>query len=79
MKQQLIQEFYRRQKKKTWLILDRPTLKYGEFLWKYKDKDFFCRHNILTEDVSVTQLSNNAGILVWWVAGVTAICCFMSE
>jgi hypothetical protein len=32
------------------------------FLQKYKGKQFFCGHNILTEGVFVTQLSSNVGI-----------------
>jgi len=29
------------------------------FLWKYKEKQFFCEHKILKESVFVTQPSNN--------------------
>jgi hypothetical protein len=29
------------------------------FLRKYEDKHFFCRHNILTEGVFVTQLPSS--------------------
>jgi hypothetical protein len=45
-------------------FINRPTLKYGVVLQKYKDKQYFCEHSILTEDVFVTQLSNNMGISV---------------
>ena len=31
-------------------------------LRQYKDKQFVCGHNILTESVFVNQLSSNAGI-----------------
>jgi hypothetical protein len=34
---------------KTWSILKRPTMKHVMFLKKYKDRQFFCGHNILTE------------------------------
>jgi len=40
----------------------RPTIKSVMFVRKYKDKQFVCGHNILTEGVIVTQLSSNAGI-----------------
>jgi len=32
------------------------------FLQKYKDKQYFYGHSILTEGVFVTQLSSNVGI-----------------
>ena len=54
----------------TWPILNRPTLKHVMFPWKHKDKHMCCGHNIWTEGVFVTQLSNNVGISVWrtvWV------------
>jgi hypothetical protein len=46
---------------KTWLILNRPTLKHVMFLWKYKDKQLICGH-ILTEGVFVTQLTSDVGM-----------------
>jgi hypothetical protein len=54
---------YRRQKKNS-PILNRPTVKRIMFLRKYKEKQFFCGHNFLTEGVFVTQLYSNAGISV---------------
>jgi len=48
------------------------------FLQKYKDKQYFCGHSILTEGVFVTHLSSNVGISVWWVIWVMTSCCFMS-
>jgi hypothetical protein len=48
--------------RKTWQILNTPTLKHVMFLWKYKDKQYCCGHNILTEGVLVTQLSSNADL-----------------
>ena len=41
----------------TWQFINRPTLKYGVFLQKYKDNKYFCGHSILTEGVFVTQMS----------------------
>lgn len=46
-----------------WLIRTRPTLKLVMFLQKYKDKQYFRVHNILTENVFVTQVSINAAAL----------------
>jgi hypothetical protein len=62
---------------KTWPILNRPTIKHVMFLLKYKDKQFFCGHNILS--VFVTQLSSNAGISVWRIVWITTNCHFMSD
>ena len=45
---------------KTWQIIDRPTFKHIVFLRKYKRKQFFYGHNILTEGVLVTELSSDA-------------------
>jgi hypothetical protein len=45
-------------------IASRPKLQHVTFLLKYKDKQFFCGHNILTEVMFVTQLSSDAGISV---------------
>jgi hypothetical protein len=63
---------------KTWLILNTPTLN-AMFLQKYKDKQFFCGHNILTESVFVTHLFSNVGILVWRIVWIMTNCCFMSD
>jgi len=49
------------------------------FLRKYKEKQFVCGHNILTEGVFVTELPRSAGISVWRIVWVTASCCFMSD
>jgi hypothetical protein len=49
--------------KKMWLIHTRPELKLVMFSQKYKDKQYFRGHNILTESVFVTQVSINAEIL----------------
>ena len=49
------------------------------FSRKYKDKQFFCGHNILTESVLVTQLSTNAGISVWRIVWVTTKSHFMGD
>ena len=46
----------------TWQFINRPAPKYGVFLQKYKDKQYFYGHSILTEGVFVTQLSSNVGI-----------------
>jgi hypothetical protein len=45
-------------------IINGTTVKHVMLLQKYKEKQFFCDHNILTEGVFVTQLSSNAGISV---------------
>ena len=45
------------------LIHTRPTFKLVMFLQKYKDKQYFCVHNISTENVFVTQVSINVAIL----------------
>jgi len=37
-------------KKKSLLILSRPTIQHGKFLLKYKETQFVFGHNILTED-----------------------------
>ena len=39
------------------------------FLWKYKEKQFFCfcGHNILTESVFVTHPSTNVDDSVWQI------------
>lgn len=63
----------------TWQFINRPTLKYGMCLHKYKDKQCFCGHSILIEGAFVTQLSSIVGISVWWVTWVTTSCCFMSK
>ena len=42
---------------RTWVILYRPNLTHIMFLWKYKNQQFFCGHNILTEGLFVTELS----------------------
>jgi hypothetical protein len=34
------------------------------FSRKYKEEEFCCRHNILTDGVFVTEMSSNAGISV---------------
>jgi hypothetical protein len=44
--------------------INRPTIRHVMFLRQYKEKQFFCEHNVLTEGVFVTQLSSNAGISV---------------
>jgi len=41
------------------LILDRPTLRHVKYLWKYKDRPFFCGHKILIEGAFETALSSN--------------------
>ena len=45
-------------------LLNGPTRKHVVFLRKYKDKQFFCGYNILTEGVFVTRLSSNVVISV---------------
>jgi hypothetical protein len=55
---------------KMWLIHTRPTLKLVMFLQKYKDKQYFHVHNILTENVFVTQVSNNATVLFVELCGL---------
>jgi hypothetical protein len=40
-------------------------------------KSNFCRHNIFTEGLFVTQLSSNEGTAVWRTACVTTNCCLM--
>lgn len=40
------------------------------FLQKYKDKQYFHVHNILTENVFVTQVSNNATVLFVELCGL---------
>ena len=45
---------------KIWHIISRPTFKHVAFLRKYKRKQFFYGHNILTEGVLVTRLSSDA-------------------
>jgi len=47
-------------KEKTRQTINRPTFQHVTLLRKYKEKQFLCGHNILTESVSVTQLSSNA-------------------
>jgi hypothetical protein len=37
------------------------------FLWKYKEKQFFCGCSILSEGVFLIQLSSDAGISVWQI------------
>jgi hypothetical protein len=64
--------------KEMWWIPHRPTFKQVIFLRKHKDKGFFRGPNILT-GVFVSQLSNNAGILVWRIVWVTTNCCFMRD
>jgi hypothetical protein len=49
------------------------------FFQKYKEKQFFCGYNILTEGVFLTQLSSNVGISVWWFVWVMTNCYFMSD
>jgi len=49
------------------------------FSRKYKNKEFCCGHNILTEGVFVTQLSSNAGISVGRIVWVMTNCCFVSD
>jgi len=49
------------EREKSWPVFNTPTLKYVVFLLKYKEKQFFSGHNLLTEAVVVTQLSGNAG------------------
>ena len=63
------------------------------FLWKYMNKILcvcvcvcvcvcgvcVCGHNILKEDVFITQLSSNAGIWVWWIVWFIINCCFMID
>jgi len=49
-------------------MLSSQTLQHVMFLQKWKDKQFVCGHNILTEGVFVTQLSSNAGISVLQIA-----------
>jgi hypothetical protein len=45
---------------KTPQIINRPIFQHVMLLRKYKEKQFLCGHNILTEGVLVTQLSSNA-------------------
>jgi len=49
------------------------------FLWKCREKQFFCGNHILIECVFVTQLFSNAGILVWGIVWVVTNCCFISD
>jgi hypothetical protein len=58
--------------------MNRPTLKYVTFLQKYKEKQFFCGHTVLTEGVFVTQLPSNVGISVSQIMLVMTDCCFGS-
>ena len=58
--------------------LNRPTVKYIMFLRKYKKEQLCCGHNILTEGVSVTQLSSDGGISVWRIVWVMTNCCFLT-
>ena len=48
------------------------------FLQKYKDKQFFCGHNILLEGVFVTHLSSDVGISLQWIVRIMKHCCFKS-
>ena len=69
----------KKKKKLDWSLIDQH-LSMQRFYENIRTSNiFFGRYNISTEDVSVTQLSRNAGILVWWIVWVMAICCFMSE
>jgi hypothetical protein len=52
-------QFYRRHKELDRLLIDHHLC---YVFRKYKYKQVFCGHNILTEGVFVTQLSSNAGI-----------------
>jgi hypothetical protein len=63
----------------TWLILNRTALKHVMFLRQYKDKQFFCGHNILTEGLFVMHLSSNAGISVWQIVWFMTNYHFMSS
>jgi len=48
-------------------------------LWKYKDKQFYYGHSVLTVGVFVTQLSSSAAISVWRIVWVMTDCCFLSN
>jgi hypothetical protein len=48
--------------KKPWAILSGPTFRRVMFLRRYKDKQLFRGHSILTDGVFVIQQSSNAGI-----------------
>jgi hypothetical protein len=51
----------------TWPTLNRPTLKHVTFFFyeNIRRRNIIWGHNILTEVVPVTQMSNNARISVW--------------
>jgi len=67
------------QTEKDWPSLNTPTAKCFTFLWKYKDKQFCCGHNIVTEGVLVTELCRDVGIWVWLIVWVTTNCSFISD
>ena len=56
---------------KTWPILIRPTLRLVLLLRNCKNKQLYCGHNILTENVFVAQMSSYEGICVWRIEWVT--------
>ena len=68
-------------KKKTWLILNRPTFKHVMFLLKedINASSLFCRHSILTEGMFETEVSSNAKISVLRILWVTKNCRFMTD
>jgi len=49
------------------------------FVWKCREKQFFCGNDILAKFVFVTQLFSDAGILVWGFMWVVTKCCFISD
>jgi hypothetical protein len=65
--------------RKTWLILNRPTIKHVIFLQKYNDNQFFLQDTTFWggegggEDVFVTLLSSKAGMSVWQIMWVTTL------
>ena len=65
-------------REKIWQILNRPKLKHVMFLRNYKEKHFFCGHDILTYLVFMTQLLSNSGISFWRIAWDAKNFCFMT-
>lgn len=62
----------------TCMILNIPSLCHVKFSLIYKDMQFICGHNILTEGVFVTQRSSNAWISVSLIVWVMTNCRFIS-
>jgi len=71
--------FYRRQRKKNWQIIDRPTLKLVTFSSKYKEKRFLWTQHFERRCVSNKRPTINNRISVSEIGWVTTNCCCMSD